>query len=199
MRISVEIKNHDAFKAIQSYVQAYQNMVLDTKGDHDNSDFTIYIVESICCGHHIDNTILYGFEVAGYRSLLCADDALLLFYHLHALIQSRFDLQELVVLENGRSVKISGISSVEAFNRKTLVVVENKTYTSEHSYKYWCESLKFRSFVEVHRGVLVNLNYVDSWTSDVVYMKNATAYPLARRKKARLMALMLALHLKKEP
>lgn len=198
MQILVEIKNYDTSKAIKAYAAAYEKMVLGSKRDTIDSDFTIYIVESISCENRIDNTILYGFNVAGYRSLINCDDGVVLFYHLHALIQARFDLQEAILFKNGRSVMIDEIFSIEAFNRKTLVVVDNKTFTSEHSYKYWCDALKFRSFIEVHRGVLVNLNYVDSWTSDVVYMKNTNTYPLARRKKSKLIALMLALHLKNE-
>lgn len=188
MNIRVEIQDDSIKRFVEKYIQVYHNVVLSQ--NNNQQDQLIYITDSIKGYHKHNNTIIMGFELEGYVSIQNDSDGAMVIQALHTMSQ-RISVQNLVVhISDDIKLEIPSIISVEAYNRKTVVKTLKNNYQSKHNFKFWIEKLRYHNFVEVHRGILVNIDAIDVFKNDVAYLSNATTVPVSRRKKTMLKYLL---------
>lgn len=185
MNILIEVQDGASKQILEKYVNVYRALVLSNhvvfKGEA-----TLYFTDSVKEYHKHHNTIIVGFELHGFWSLTDVSDGVVVLQILHTLMKEYLELEEKVTVNSEVSLKVDDIVSIESYNRKTLVNTLKRSYTSERTFKQWQAILKVHSFIEVHRGIMININYIDVFDDDVVYLKNATSMPVSRRKKAML-------------
>lgn len=194
MDIFIEVQDELIKQQIEKYVNVYRSMVLMHE---DNSvDFSIYISDSVKNYHKYHNTIVVGFEISGFRNVLDINDGAVFFQVLHSLVKDSISLKETVHVNAENLVRVDAIVSVESYNRKSIVKMLKHEYPSDLNYKQWYERLRYRNFIEVHRGVLINVDYIEMIHNDIIYMKNATTVPVSRRKRSSLKHILKLFQIK---
>lgn len=194
MNIYVEIQEKKIEEIVKNYIGVYRSMVL--KPNHDFLDATLYITDSVKSYHKHNNTIVIGFEILGFQNVVNVEDATIFFQKLHQLVSQIINLDELVEVCEGKMIRVDSIISVESFNRKSVVKTLKSEFNTDFNFKQWSERLRYRNFLEVHRGIMVNIEAIDGLKDDVVYLKNATTMPVSRRKRNLLKSLLMGKELK---
>ena len=77
-------------------------------------------------------------------------------------------------------------------NYTTLYLESGKTKTLSHTLKFYEEFLKNKGFLRVHRGFLINPNYVKEYCKEkqIIMMTNGHQAEISRRKKRELKDLL---------
>lgn len=194
MDIFIEVQDEPSKELIEKYINVYQSMVL--MHEDNPVDFSIYISDSVKNYHKYHNTIVVGFEISGFRNVVDIRDGALFFQVLHNLVKDVIHLKETVHVNAEKLVRVDAIVSVESYNRKSIVKMLKHEYPSDLNYKQWYERLRYRNFIEVHRGVLINVDYIEMIHNDIIYMKNATTVPISRRKKSSLKHILKLFQIK---
>ena len=73
---------------------------------------------------------------------------------------------------------------IEFFNRKTMIHYLNGTIKeTPYTLKHWIELLNTNSFAQIHKALIVNLDYIDDLKSKEVKLINKESLPLSRHYK----------------
>lgn len=194
MNIIIEVNDELSHQMIEKYVNVYRSMVLTD--EKNSNDSTIYISDSIKNYHKYHNTIVVGFEIQGFRNVVDIKDGAVFFQVFHSIIKESVSLNDTVHVNAETLVRVDSIVSVESFNRKSIVKMLKQEYPSDLNYKQWYERLRYRNFIEVHRGILINIDYIDMIHNDVIHMKNATTVPVSRRKRTSIKHILKLFQIK---
>lgn len=143
----------------------------------------IFIVTSY--GDYLDEAM--KFHVFRYLSKPL-DKARLFRNMKEALYQLSVDTRPVLIEMAGESVTryADEILLVETQGRKVLVRTVDKTYVSVQGMRHWESLLDIGSFYQTHRGFLINMKYVRSFSANLITLEApdgtvCTAY-LARRR-----------------
>lgn len=80
-----------------------------------------------------------------------------------------------------KKIVINEIVAIESNSRKTIVYINSAEISSNLNLKSWKTKLT-SDFIEIHRGVLININEVTEVFDGNVVMSNAKTFPVSRRK-----------------
>lgn len=92
------------------------------------------------------------------------------------------------IVENGETfvIPISQIKYVEAQDKYTLVVTEEREYLLRKTMKFWEHVLPGQDFVRIHKSYLVNLEYFEKKGEEVLLDKGKRV-KISRLRKDRIM------------
>lgn len=77
---------------------------------------------------------------------------------------------------------------IEFFNRKTMIHYLNGTIKeTPYTLKHWIELLNTNSFAQIHKALIINLDYIDDLKSKEVKLINKESLPLSRHYKKMFM------------
>ena len=82
------------------------------------------------------------------------------------------------------NIRISDIMYVEGFKRRLLVHTENETFNHIGKISDAYEQLKAHGFVLIHQGYVVNMHYIQTFSSDEVVLLNGEKVMVSVRKRA---------------
>lgn len=80
-------------------------------------------------------------------------------------------------------VSLSSIMYFESDKKKLKVITKDQKYEFYGSIEKIKEQLSSRDFLELHKSIVINYNYVKKYTSDCVIMINECTLPISRSRK----------------
>ncbi|QIK70754.1 LytTR family transcriptional regulator [Erysipelothrix sp. HDW6C] len=99
------------------------------------------------------------------------------------LVNTRFEPREVIIGRSGAiKIQVEDIIYVETENRSIAIHTLFNEISSHETLAHWKEVLKLWPFLEVYRGVLVNMRYVESIVRDGMVLVDGTIIPIARRR-----------------
>lgn len=96
--------------------------------------------------------------------------------------------QVLELEENGEPliIPVRQIKYIEAQDKYTMVVMENKHYLLRRTMKFWEEMLPHQDFCRIHKSYLLNLDYFEK-TGDKVVLDRDKTVKLSRKMKREIL------------
>lgn len=143
------------------------------------------IVSDILSREYITyNTVLVGLIVPNFMSIqipYCSEEFERILRQLHI---SKIHMPHEIIVgnRNPSRVKVSEISVIETQGRKIVVCTKNGEYDSYMPIRDYQDLLAEWPFIEVHRGVLVNLYHIIRIRRDVITLKDGGRRDISRRK-----------------
>lgn len=130
------------------------------------------------------NTVLVGLVVPNFMCIqmpYCSEEFERDLRQLHI---SKIHMPHEIIVGNRNPcrVKVADISAIETRGRKIVVCTKGCDYDSYQPLREYQEQLKEWPFIEVHRGVLVNLYHIVRIRQDVITLKDGSRRDISRRK-----------------
>lgn len=96
--------------------------------------------------------------------------------------------QVLELEENGEPliIPVRQIKYIEAQDKYTMIVMENKRYLLRRTIKFWEETLPRQDFCRIHKSYLLNLDYFEK-TGDQIVLDRDKTVKLSRKMKREIL------------
>lgn len=141
-----------------------------------NKSILIFIITG-----HSDSYLDEAFEDGVYRYLAKPVDEMRLHRNLKNAITKILTLNTRIAFDTISetiTVYTADIICIQTMQRKTAVFTTTEKYFSKQNLLWWKKSLPKNSFVESHRGIIVNLAYISRIGEETLKMKVPTELPV---------------------
>ena len=97
-----------------------------------------------------------------------------LFKCLSEALTQYYSAKTTVIVNSGKDSKIISANDIvflETDDRKVVIHTDIDDYISVRSMQFWTDTLKDKCFYRCNRAYIINMRFVDSFTSEFVYLK----------------------------
>ena len=88
-----------------------------------------------------------------------------------------------IVMRGKYEIAINNISYVEVLGRKTVIHVGSKQYECTETLQEICDKLEREGFYRCHQSFLVNLDDVEDYNKEDIFLKNGKVVMLSKRQR----------------
>lgn len=193
IRVQLNIRNRNSNIRVKEILVLYQDLfnqpftVIDSPENVD-----LMIADCIMKYHDPCKTILIGFDVPSYHCIQSCHHKEQILKAIRKIInRPKYEPQE-ITLGKRRVVRIDVgmICVIETRGRRLSIKTATDEYLDTNTISYWQDYLEAWPFLEIYRGILVNLCQVVTVNKDHVILKNGLKLPVARRRYQEILTKM---------
>lgn len=165
--MDVEMDKTDGFETTKIYKEKYPGAVVAMLTTHNEMCSQGYMIEAF---RYISKTDMYK----GIQETL---------FSLQKILRNNKTIEIHVLSQGEYQVDINNIIYVETHGRNTLVHMRGKDYICTDSMKEMSEKLEKEAFFKCHQSFLVNIDEVNDYSREDVFLKSGEKIMLSKRQR----------------
>lgn len=184
IHVHVDLRDRFSRRCVKEVLDLYSELNEEAITYTKEPPVGLYIVDY--ANHRYDRrkTLLIGFKIPKHHCLKNLDNCQMTLRVVSRLIQRPLYNPEFVQVGRRESsvVDVSEICTIETCKRHLLIRTQTRDYKDRRPIHHWIHLLRKSPFIEIYRGVVVNLAAVERLETDFLVLKNGIKLPVARRR-----------------